>query len=60
MAQMTISEVTVATFLLIEAILSTAYFLYDFRLCCKKKIQNPSFHFSPRGNGDNGLIFFKI
>jgi len=40
MAQMTTNEVTMATFLVIEGLFSTAYFLYDFRLRCKKKIQN--------------------
>jgi len=62
---MTTNEVNTATFLFIEALLSTAYFLYDFRLCCKEKIQNeiqnpltPSF--PQREKEANGLIFFEI
>jgi hypothetical protein len=57
MAQMTTNEVTMATFLVIEGLFSTAYFLYDFRLSCKKKIQNET---QTEGKGDNGLIFFEI
>jgi hypothetical protein len=64
MAQMTTNEVIIATFLVIESLLSTAYLLYDFTLCCKEKIQNeiqdPSLYPFRSGEGRDGLIFFEI
>ena len=62
MAQRITNEVTIATFPFIEDIPWTAYFLYDFRMCCKKKIQNEiqnplALSFPQWGEGDNSLIF---
>jgi hypothetical protein len=57
MAQMTMNELIMATFLLTVAPPSALYFLYNFRLGCKKKIQKILGLVQKK---KKSLIFFKI
>ena len=65
---MTTNKLTTTMFLLMEALLSSACFLYDFRLRCKRKIQNeihnPHLFFTIpseiKKSEIEGLIFLEI